>query len=188
MARVPQKTAVLVLSLVVCLAWSVGAKASGYPSVPYAMGGPGRLLASGPARLWVAQPGVLQEVADRPDGSLGVIRTIGLPDGTVPVDVLSGPDFFFVLDGVQDRLLAYPTAQLSGMSLGSPLVLPVGSRPAAVAAGCAVYAVPAVEFVAVANSGSGDLSVYTWEDTPVGVVPKLSPERRVPVGGQPMTS
>jgi hypothetical protein len=187
MARAPQKTAVLVLSLVVCLAWSVGAKAAGYPSVPYSMGGPGRLVSSGPARLWVAQPGVLQEVADRPDGSLGVIRTIGLPDGTVPVDVLSEPDFFFVLDGAQDRLLAYPTAQLSGMSLGPPLVLPVGSRPAAVAAGCTVCAVPAVEFVAVANSGSGDLSVDTWDDTPVGVVPQLSMERRVPVGGQPLT-
>lgn len=68
--------------------------------------------------MWVAQPGVLQEVADRPDGSLGVIRTIALPDGTVPVDVLSEPDFLFVLDGTQDTLLAYPTAQLSGMSRG----------------------------------------------------------------------
>jgi hypothetical protein len=187
MCRVSLNAGAFVAALLVGLVSSVGAAAAGYPSVPYAMGGPGRLLSSGPANLWVAQPGVLQEVEDRPDGTLGVTRTIGLPDGTVPVDVLSEPDFFFVLDGAQDRLLAYPTAQLSGMSLGSLLELPVGSKPTALAAGCTVCTVPAVWFVAVANSGSGDLSVYTWDDTPVGVVPQLSAERRIPVGGQPLT-
>ena len=187
MCRASQTAAASLLALLVCPAWPVGAVAGGYPSVPYAMGGPGRVLTSDPANLWVAQPGVLQEVSDRPDGSLGVIRTIGLPDGTIPLDVQSGPDFLFVLDAARERLLAYPTAHMSGGSLGSPLELAVGSKPAALANGYAGAGSHSVAWVAVANSGSGDLSVYTWNDTSIGVVPQLSAERRVPVGGQPLT-
>src|SRR5690349_6564932 len=147
------------------------------------MGGPGTLLSPGGGELWVAQAGLLRGLTPQSNGSLAVDRVWPLPEGTVPVAVADAIDFFFVLDGAGDRLLAYP--RLSGDRVGAPLRLPVGTMPSAIHTGCTDCGVSGTDYVAVANAGSGDLSVYTWPSSDSGSPPAMSAERRVPVGGNP---
>ena len=132
------------------------------------------------------EPGQLRRLAEQPNGSFAVAQTIALPAETRPIDVAKN-QFFFVLDAATSSLLAFPSGD-SGVTYywGSPRRLPVGANPVALSTGCLCASVPNINYVAVANAGSDDLSIYTWTS---GTFPPstdaLSGERRVAIAGHP---
>jgi hypothetical protein len=157
-----------------------------YPSSPFPVTGPVTLLQSGEVEdarsltaLWLGQPGVpLRQLAPRFDGSWSVARSVPLPPGAVPVAVgnIGGwaDDYLFVLDAASEAVLVYPP---SGQAAGEAVRMPVGSRPTAM--------VVTFRSLVVANSGSNDLSVYTWKVTDSGSVEAFSAEQRFPAGSGP---
>lgn len=167
---------------------SAAARAAEYGSVPLALP-PGAALLPGPdangspSGLWLGGPGRLQRLALGADGAMGIARTVVLPSGAVPVALAEDVRFFYVVDAANAVLLAFPRV---GDALGVPQRLPVGPAPTSVTVGCSVCtAASQQEYVAVANSGSGDLSVYTWDDESPAGSTSFAAERRVAVGGSP---
>ena len=166
----------LAVALLSAMSAGPAAAAFDYRTVPFAVGGEPTVLTMadaflvGPPRgVWVGRRGALDLVRPRPDGAMEIVESVALPPHVVPIAVSEPAPWTFVLDAAGAVLVI-------SRSFGKPdrLVATLPDRTAPVG-----HDRPEMQFLAVANAGSDDLSIYTWTDDERFSV------QRVAVGSRP---
>jgi len=154
---------------------SVATASFPYPSTPFPLGARPTALTAYGGELWAGRQGTVLVLTPQPDGSLRRTRELKLDAAAQPTAVVPVNDRAFVLDAATSSVLVFAIPDESTPRLIA--TLPVGPQPSALAAG-RILAGP--WYVAVANAGSGDVSIYTADgDGP------FSTAGRVPVGTEP---
>ena len=154
----------------VLAAWAPPAQASWpFPTPPFPLGAPPTMLsATEEDELLVGRRGAVLRLSTRADGSLAVRDALTLPDDAVPIAAV---DTALVLDATTSSVLVFEGNPPAGRLVAA---LPVGPAPSALAV--------AGDYVAVANAGSNDVSLFRRGDDNQG--PWL-PAGTVPVGREP---